>query len=128
MKAIYINQALKIIVAVILLQTLFFKFTASEESVYIFPKLGVEPYGRIGSGILELIASILLFIDKMKFYGALMAVGTMFGAILSHLLVLGIEVNNDHGTLFALALVTFVSSSILAYRHKKDINFLPLNL
>ncbi len=128
MKAIYINRVLKIIVAVILLQTLFFKFTASDESVYIFSKLGVEPYGRIGSGIIELIASILLFIDKMKFYGAFIAMGTMLGAILGHVLVLGIEVNNDHGTLFALALVTFVSSSILVYRYRKDINFLPHNL
>ena len=128
MKAIYINRVLKIIVAVILLQTLFFKFTASQESVYIFSKLGVEPYGRIGSGIIELITSILLLIDKAKFYGAFMAMGTMLGAILGHVFVLGIEVNNDHGTLFVLALVTFISSSILVYRYKKDINFLPQNL
>jgi putative oxidoreductase len=122
MKATYINRALKIIVAVILLQTLFFKFTGSEESVYIFTKLGVEPYGRIASGIIELIASVLLFIDKTKFYASCMAMGIMLGAILSHIFLLGIEINNDHGMLFALALLTFVSSFTLMYRYKKDIN------
>ncbi|WP_300565912.1 DoxX family protein [Flavobacterium sp.] len=124
MKAIYINRGLKIVVAVILLQTLFFKFTASPESVYIFTKLGVEPYGRIGSGIVELITSVLLFVDRTRFYAAFTAMGTMFGAILSHVFILGIEVNNDHGTLFTLALVTFILSIILMYRYKKDIKFL----
>ncbi|MGH2665559.1 DoxX family protein [Flavobacterium sp.] len=124
MKAIYINRALKIIVAVILLQTLFFKFTARPESVYIFTKLGAEPFGRISSGIIELIASVLLFVDKTRFYAAFTAMGTMFVAILSHLFILGIEVNDDNGTLFTLALVTFSFSLILMYRYKNDINFL----
>lgn len=105
---------LKIIVALILLQTLYFKFSASAESVYIFEKLGMEPIGRIGSGIVELIASILIFVDKTKFYAALTIVGTMLGAILSHIFVLGIEIMNDGGSLFALALITFIFSLMLA--------------
>ncbi|TGD59664.1 DoxX family membrane protein [Flavobacterium humi] len=124
MKTIYINRILKIIVAIILLQTLFFKFTANPESVYIFTKLGIEPYGRIGSGIVELIASILLFVDKTRFYAAFTAMGTMLVAILSHLFVLGIEVNDDKGTLFILALITFFCSLLLMIRYKDDINFL----
>lgn len=124
MKTIYTNRILKITVAIILLQTLFFKFTASPESVYIFTKLGAEPYGRISSGIVELIASVLLFVDKIKFYAAFTAMGTMLVAIFSHLFLLGIEVNNDKGTLFILALVTFFSSLILMFRYKDDINFL----
>ena len=124
MKAIYINRGLKIIVAVILLQTLFFKFTASPESVYIFTKLGAEPFGRIGSGIIELLASILLFVDKTKFFAALTATGTMFGAIVSHLFLLGIEVMGDGGTLFILALITFLCSLILAYNYRKDVKHL----
>lgn len=124
MKTIYINRILKIIVAVILLQTLFFKFTANPESVYIFTKLGAEPYGRIGSGIIELIASVLLFVDKTKFYAAFTAMGTMLGAILSHLFLLGIEVSHDGGTLFFLALITFLSSLILMYNYKKDVKLL----
>lgn len=124
MKIIYINRTLKIVVAVILLQTLFFKFTGNPESVYIFSKLGAEPYGRIGSGIIELIASVLLFVDKTKFYAALTTMGIMFGAIVSHLFVLGIEVHHDGGTLFFLALITFLSSLILMYNYRKDIKFL----
>ena len=110
----YFILLLKVIVAVILLQTLYFKFSASAESVYIFETLGIEPVGRIGSGIIELIASILLFVDKTKFYAALTIVGTMLGAIISHIFILGIEVMNDGGTLFILALITLTFSSILA--------------
>ena len=52
------------IAAVILLQTLFFKFTAAKESVYIFRTLGLEPWGRIGTGMVELIAAILLLVPS----------------------------------------------------------------
>lgn len=117
----YFIFILKAIVAVILLQTLFFKFSGSPESVYIFEKLGMEPVGRIGSGIVELIASILLFIDKTKFYAALTIVGTMLGAIISHLFVLGIEVMNDGGTLFVLALITLIFSLILTVLFISDL-------
>jgi len=104
---------LRIIPAVILLQTLFFKFTASEESVYIFSKLGAEPYGRIGSGIVELIAATLLLVPRTTLWGAILAFGVMAGAIASHAFVLGIVVKNDGGTLFVLAVVTLVCSFIL---------------
>lgn len=117
----YFILVLKVIVAIILLQTLFFKFSGSVESVYIFEKLGMEPIGRIGSGIVELIASILLFINKTRFYAALTVVGTMFGAIISHIFILGIEVMNDGGTLFILALITLVFSSILAILFVSDL-------
>ncbi|CAM4243635.1 DoxX family membrane protein [Flavobacterium terrigena] len=112
---------LKVIVAVILLQTLYFKFSGSTESIYIFEKLGAEPIGRIGSGIIELIASILLFIDKTRFYAALTVVGTMLGAIISHLFILGIEVMNDGGTLFVLALIALISSLIIAFYYIADL-------
>lgn len=112
---------IKIIVAIILVQTLYFKFSESAESVYIFEKLGIEPVGRIGSGITELIASILLFVDKTKFYAALTAAGTMFVAIISHLFILGIEIMNDGGTLFVLAVITFILSGILAINYVSDL-------
>ena len=119
-KTTILEWLLSLIVAIILLQTLFFKFSASEESVYIFSKVGVEPYGRIGSGIVELIASILLFIKRFRIFGALIAAGTMFFAILTHLFILGINVMNDGGTLFILATITFVCSMILVYRYRND--------
>ena len=111
----------KLIAVVILVQTLYFKFTGAEESVYIFQTLGLEPFGRIGSGIGELIASILILIPRTTLLGALMALGTMFGAIVSHLTVLGIEVKGDGGLLFSLAITTFVCSLYLIYINKNKI-------
>jgi len=109
---------IKLIAVVILLQTLFFKFSGAEESVYIFQTLGVEPVGRIGSGIVELIASIFILIPRTTLLGALLGLGTMTGALVSHLFILGIEVKNDGGELFILAIITFICCSILVYQHR----------
>lgn len=121
------NQAilswiLQVLAAVILLQTLFFKFTGAQESVYIFTTLGIEPWGRIGSGVVELIAAILLLIPSTVTLGAILALGTITVAILSHLTKLGIALTavNDRGELFALALVVFVSSlAVLVIRRRQ---------
>ena len=113
--------AIKLLAVIILLQTLYFKFTAAEESVYIFSTLGAEPYGRIGSGIIELVASILILIPRTTLLGALLGLGTMFGAITSHLFILGIEVKNDGGTLFALAIITFLCCAVLVFQNKNKI-------
>ncbi len=112
---------IKLIAVVILVQTLYFKFTGAEESVYIFSTLGVEPYGRIGSGVIELIASLLILIPRTTLLGALLGFGTMLGAIVSHLLILGIEVKNDGGTLFILAIITFLCCLVLIYNQKHKI-------
>ena len=107
-----------LIAAVILLQTLFFKFTAAPESVYIFSTLGLEPIGRIGSGVAELIAALLLLWPASAWVGAALALGIMGGAILSHLTVLGIEVQGDGGQLFLLAVLVAVLSAFLLYRDR----------
>ena len=99
--------------AVILGQTLFFKFTGAEESVYIFSTLGVEPWGRLGSGAVELVAAVLLLIPAAAPFGALLTMGLMAGAIGSHLTILGIEVKGDGGLLFGLALTAFVGSAVV---------------
>lgn len=116
------DWVLKIVAAVILLQTLFFKFSGSEESVYIFSTLGMEPFGRIGSGIGELIAAILMLTPRTTFWGALMGFGIILGAIVAHVFVLGIEVQNDGGLLFALALIVFLCCAILLYRNKSNLD------
>lgn len=121
MKTSIFTWIIKLIAVVILLQTLYFKFSGTEESIYIFTKLGIEPYGRIGSGIVELIASILILIPKTTLIGAILGLGTMFGAIFSHIFALGIVVQNDGGTLFALAIVTFICCSILIYQQRSKI-------
>jgi uncharacterized membrane protein YphA (DoxX/SURF4 family) len=112
---------LRIIVSAILLQTLYFKFSGASESIYIFRNLGIEPYGRIGTGIAELIVAILILIPKTTWLGALGGCGIMTGAILSHLFVLGIEVENDGGLLFTLALITMVCCLGLLYWNKNKI-------
>lgn len=111
----------KLVAVVILLQTLYFKFTAAEESVYIFSTLGIEPFGRIGSGIVELIASILILIPRTTLLGALLGIGVMVGAIFAHLFVLGIEVKNDGGTLFILALITFLCCVTLVFKDRTKV-------
>ena len=108
-----VSWVLQLAVAGILLQTLFFKFTGAEESVYIFSTLGAEPWGRIGSGVVELIASLLLLLSVTAPVGALLTMGVMAGAIVSHLTVLGIEVKGDGGLLFGLALTAFIGSAIV---------------
>ena len=116
-----LSWLLRIAAAIILLQTLFFKFTADPESVYIFTKVGAEPWGRIGSGVIELIAAILILTPRLTWLGSLLAMGVMAGAVLSHLTVLGIEVQGDKGLLFALALIVFVSSTINLLLHRSEI-------
>jgi uncharacterized membrane protein YphA (DoxX/SURF4 family) len=120
---------LRLTASAILLQTLFFKFSGAEESIYIFSTLGLEPYGRIGSGIVELIAALLIMIPRTTLLGALLGIGVMIGAILSHLLVLGIEVKNDGGLLFTLAIIVFLCCVALIYWNKNNIpNLLKLKL
>ena len=112
---------LRLIVAVILLQTLYFKFTASEESVYIFSMLGMEPWGRIGTGVMELIASILVLYPRTIVFGALLAMGLMSGAIFFHLTKLGMEVMNDGGRLFVYAVLVFAASFALVLIYRSQI-------
>lgn len=111
---------LRIIAAVILLQTLYFKFTGHPESVELFTKLGVEPWGRIGTGIIELITGILLLIPATVFIGAFLGIGLMSGAILSHLTVIGIVSKGDGGQLFMLAIVVLISCIMIGFLHKQQ--------
>ena len=129
------SWACRLIAAAVLLQTLFFKFTAAPESVYIFTKLGtflnryfpllsvegVQVYARIGSGILELIASILLLAPRTVWAGAILAMAATGGAIFSHLTFLGLVVMDDGGLLFALALIVFSTSAVGLYLHRTQI-------
>ncbi len=116
---------LQVIVAVILLQTLFFKFSGAAESVYIFSKLGAEPWGRYGSGVIELIASILLLTPRGVTLGALLALGTISGAIMAHMTMLGIALTevNDRGELFALAVIVFLASGVILFIRRRAIPY-----
>lgn len=115
------SWVLRLVAGGILLQTLFFKFTAAPESVYIFTKVHAEPWGRIGSGIIELIAVVLLLWPRFTWLGSLLALASMGGAILSHLTLLGIEVQGDKGLLFGLAVTTFLATAINLYLHRSEV-------
>lgn len=124
MKSNKIILILRIAVAIILIQTLRFKFTAHPDSVYIFETVGLEPFGRIGIGILELIAGILLLIPKTVWAGATLTLGLIGGAIMMHLTQLGIEVKGDGGVLFYTAVLTFILSAIILFNQRKAIPFI----
>jgi len=114
----------RVAVAIILFQTLFFKFTGAEESRYIFSTVlnpQLEAYGRIGSGVVELIAVVLLLIPSTVWLGAILAFGTISGAIVSHLTLLGIEVKGDGGLLFGLAVTVFVLSAVILVIHRRQL-------
>jgi hypothetical protein len=116
-----LSWALRLAAAVILLQTLFFKFTGAAESVYIFEQVGAEPVGRYASGVAELVAAILLLVPGTVVFGAILAGGLMVGAIGSHLTVLGIEVMGDGGLLFGLAITVFVAALVVLVIHRAEI-------
>ena len=120
------SWVLQLVVAGILLQTLFFKFTGAAESVYIFSTLGAEPWGRIGSGVVELIAAILLLVPATTTVGAALALAVITGAIFSHLTVLGIDVQGDGGLLFSLAVTVFVASGLILLLRRAEIPFVGM--
>jgi uncharacterized membrane protein YphA (DoxX/SURF4 family) len=111
---------LRLLAAIILLQTLYFKFTANPQSVHLFTILGMEPYGRIGIGVLELIASLLILYPRTTGYGAVLGAGLMAGALFFHLTKLGIVFDGD-AVLFIYALIVFVSCSILVFIYRKQL-------
>jgi putative oxidoreductase len=119
-----LDWMVRLVAAVILLQTLFFKFTGAPESVYIFTTLGAEPWGRFGSGVAELIASGLLLWSGTAGFGGVLAMGLMAGAIGSHLTRLGIEVQGDGGLHFALACVVFLCGAATAWLHRDGLKVL----
>src|SRR4051794_2346610 len=114
---------LRLVAAIILLQTLFFKFTGARESIYIFSTLGVEPWGRFGSGVFELVASILLLIPRTMLIGAILSIMVMLGAIISHLTKLGITLPavDDHGELFSLAVIVLLCSAGVLFLHRDQL-------
>jgi putative oxidoreductase len=115
---------MRIIPALILLQSTWFKFSAAPEAVELFNALGMEPNGRILIGILELIAAVMLIIPRTVASGALLSFGLMIGAVIAHLTVVGVVVNNDGGLLFGMALIVLVLSGIVMYNYRNQLPIL----
>jgi hypothetical protein len=120
--------AVRLLAAVIMMQTLYFKFTASEESVFIFTTVGMEPWGRIGVGVLELVASVLILLNTTAWLGAILALGLMGGAIMMHVTQLGIEVKGDGGQLFLYAIIVAICSIAILLFNKEKILLLVKRL
>jgi putative oxidoreductase len=120
--------AARILAALIMLQTLFFKFSGSEESVYIFTAVGMEPIGRIAVGVLELVAAILILVNTTVWAGALLGAGLMAGALMMHLTILGIEVKGDGGYLFVLALIVLTCCSFVLWINRERLLMLAKKL
>ena len=110
----------RILAALIMLQTLYFKFTAHPQSVHLFTELGMEPWGRIGTGIFELIASILILYPRTTGIGASIGIGLMSGAIFFHLTILGIKFDGDY-VLFFYALITLICCIFLAWIYRDQL-------
>ncbi len=117
----YFPLALRLIAAAILAQTLFFKFSGAEESVWIFQQLNAEPWGRLGSGVAELVCVVLLLFPRTAWLGALGGLGVISGAIFSHLFLLGIEVKGDGGLLFYLAVVVFICCAVTLWLRRGEL-------
>ena len=111
---------LRILAALIMLQTLYFKFTGHEQSVQLFTVLGMEPWGRIGTGIVELIAAILILYPRTTGYGAILGMGLMAGAIFFHVTKIGLDFGGDYW-LFMYAVVTFICCIVLAFYYKNEL-------
>jgi len=116
-----VSWSLRALIAVIFLQTLFYKFTGHPDSVYIFSKMGLEPYGRWGLGFAELIVAILLMMNRYLWLSILASIAIIAGAIFSHLLVIGVNIHGDHGKLFSLALIVLIASVVLLLIHRKEV-------
>lgn len=119
-----LSTVLAVVAAIILLQTLYFKFTAHPDSVYIFTQLGLEPYGRVGIGVAELITAFLLVWPRTRAFGAVIGLGVISGALFFHITKLGINVHDDGGKLFGLALATFVCCLGVVFIERKQLPIL----
>jgi uncharacterized membrane protein YphA (DoxX/SURF4 family) len=111
----------RILAALMMLQTLYFKFSGAEESIYIFSKVGIEPWGRIATGVAELIAGILILIPRTSAFGAFIAIGIMAGALVTHVFIIGIQVMGDGGQLFIYALIVLVCSLYVVWRQRQQL-------
>ena len=125
----YISFGLSLYIAFVFVQSLFYKFSGSAESIYIFSTLrewsGIglfEPLGRWAIGSAELVASILLFVPRARIIGAGIALGIISGAIFFHLFTpLGVEILGDGGLLFAMACGVWLSSAVILWLNRREV-------
>jgi len=134
-KARIASWGLQIVVAAILGQTLFFKFTGAEETKALFAVLDAEPVGRFATGIAELVAVVLLLVPRTVVFGAGLALGVILPAIFLHLTQLGISIDPAvlrdprleplaGPSLFVLAVVVAVGSAGILLLRRDELPFI----
>ena len=116
-----VSWTCRVIAAAIMLETLFFKFTGAPESVYIFSKMNLESWWRYGQGIWELLACVLLLLPRTAWAGGVLTLGAIGAALVSHLTVLGIEIQGDGGLRFGMAWTVFLSAAVVTFLHRREI-------
>jgi putative oxidoreductase len=67
----------------------FLKLSGNEQMVGLFAAIGLGQWFRYLTGTLEVAGAILLLIPRTSGLGALMLVGVMIGAVMTHLFVVG---------------------------------------
>lgn len=117
-----ISWILQIVVAVLLAQASVFKLISDPDTVSLFTKLGMEPHGRIMTGIFELLACILLLIPVSSIYGALLAAGLMSGALLGHITKLGFT--GPEGELGIMAILILLASLVILFLRRAQLPFI----
>ena len=106
-----------------------FKLTGNEGSVWLFTVLtdwlGVHGYEKVmrwGVGLMEVAASLLVLIPRLRLYGALLALGIMSGAIFFHLVSpLGIDPYHDGGMLFKEACGVWLAAAFILFVQRADL-------
>lgn len=123
----YIERVSSLVAAMLFLQSVYFKFIAAPGSIFIFTEIGIEPYGRIIIGVLELAVALLLILRKTSLLGAILGLGFILGAIFTHLFILGINVQNDGGLLFGMAIVVLISVIVTISLQSKKLSEIVKN-
>jgi hypothetical protein len=124
----------------VFIQSLFFKFSGSEETVIIFTTIGTwmqsigisnhyangfAAHGGLLIGTVELIASVLIILPLTRLLGALLSLAVISGAIFFHLFTpLGVNRiidaagNTDGGALFFMACGVWLCAAATAFNNR----------
>lgn len=125
-KALIVEWLLRTALAILYLMMAVPKFAGNEITVLIFTTLGVEPWGRLATGSIEILIALLVLVPATKIYGIYSSLIMILGAIMSHVVILGFVIENsdgsisDGGEIFATALVILLLTLANLYFYRKS--------
>ncbi len=117
----YVSWGAQIVAAGILAMVMVPKFAGAQEAIDTFTTLGVEPWGRYVTAIVEVVAVVLLLVPQLGLHaiGALVATALMVGALFSHASKLGFS--GDAGSMAGMAIVVLIASLIVLYLRRQEL-------